>query len=70
MLDVDIWVCMGNSHKKIRKKGFFDLHKTEESVCGETGLNKKDQQIDELDQAENKLPFICAGKQMKHQSVR
>lgn len=44
---------------------FVDLHKM--SLSAETSLNKDDQQID---QAENKLPFICGGKWMKHQSVR
>lgn len=40
-----------------KKKEFFDHY--EMRLSAETGLNKTDQQINELDQPENKLPFIC-----------
>lgn len=48
-----------------KEERFVDLYKM--SLSAETSLNKNDQQID---QAENKRPFICGGKWMKHQSVR
>lgn len=69
ILDVDTDMSeFGQQPKQDKKKGFFDLHKMSLSV-GRLVSIKKDQQIDELDQAENKLPFICTRKQMKHQCV-